>query len=97
MTCNGDCFNCIYDDCVVSEPQLLRLMRAERGVSKKVLEAKKEKDRERARSYYQKHREACKAKSREWKKAHPEKVAEYVQRQKEKRAKARMQKETSQP
>lgn len=97
MTCNGDCFNCIYDDCIVSETQLLRLMRAEKGVSEKALMEKREKDRLRAKAYYQRNRESCKAKNNEWRKAHPEKVAEYAQRQKEKRIKAQMQKKASQP
>lgn len=61
MTCNNDCFNCIYPDCIAS------------GLS----QGQEAKEKLRLQKYYQSHAEQCKAAVQAWKKNNPQKVREY--------------------
>lgn len=46
MSCNGDCFNCKYDDCIITDSELRKQMREKRE-KKKTEEEKKIKTKKR--------------------------------------------------
>lgn len=107
MTCNGDCFNCIYDDCVCEtdarqrESRRLRYQnRTEEEKTKsreyfnKWRKANSEKLKEYHRKYYQENKERCDARTEAYRKAHSDKIKEYQKRYREK---LKQRKETSQP
>lgn len=71
MKCDGNCFECVYDDCVL-------------GVTGRS-NAKRDEEKARAyrKAYYESHKEYFRQKNKEWWAAHPEKVKEHYAKNRE--------------
>lgn len=67
MKCDENCFECIYDDCILGA--------AGRSNAKR--------DKKKSKEYYESHKEYFRQKNKEWWTAHPEKVKEHYEKHKE--------------
>jgi hypothetical protein len=54
--CDGNCLECVFDDCIATEKEIMALEKAEHPVTPKE-EAEREKKRAYSRAYYYAHKE----------------------------------------
>ena len=74
--CNGDCFNCVYDDCIYDEgidPKKAR----KRETQRRYYEKHKEKMQAYKRQWYEENKEHCREQKREWYRKNREKKLAY--------------------
>lgn len=74
--CNGDCFNCVYDDCIYDEgidPTKAR----KRETQRRYYEKHKEKMQAYKRQWYEEHKEHVRQQKREWYEKNKQKKLEY--------------------
>lgn len=80
--CNNDCFNCIYDDCILTDADLQEKPKKKYKMSEKAKEHYKEYQkkyqREHARKYYLKYIDKVKERHKKYYEEHREKIIEQV-------------------
>lgn len=77
MTCDRDCFNCIYDDCILDIIPALKKPAVPFSSTLEYKQAYR-------KAYYQKNKEKLDKQHREFIAKHPEKTKQYLQKSKNK-------------
>ena len=80
MQCNRDCFNCIFEDCIVNEllpEDLKEINQRDREIRFINKDNKRKKIAERQRKYHEEHREEINERQRKHRAEHKEEIAEY--------------------
>lgn len=82
MKCNGDCFNCSFDDCIVDRPQNKKDELKTTDKDKKKAE-QRERKKEYMRRYYKEHKESYNRQMAIWRENHPNYNKDYWRKRKE--------------
>ena len=81
MTCNKDCFNCPYPDCIVDDmsyEEYRESAERDRELKTSQKSRKEKKTAAKQKAYYEAHREEIAAKQKAYREAHRERRNEYM-------------------
>ena len=81
MTCNKDCFNCPYPDCIVDDmsyEEYRESAERDRELKTSQKSRKEKKTAAKQKAYYEAHREEVAAKQKAYREAHKERYNEYM-------------------
>ena len=74
--CNGDCFNCVYGDCIYDD-EIDEKKAKRRDTQRRYYEKNKERWQAYKREWYEKNKEHCREQKREWYRKNREKKLAY--------------------